>query len=184
MPTVGSSEKSTVRELLSNDELEALLGLFSEEGHERTPLFDVALSRVARGIEHYLERTATACDRAEVLKNVTAPDTHYCYLPEYRYLESLTIENSLALTILGLRFGAGREEASPDRPLTPLEKALLDDFCREVVYLVEKELEAQLLKGAAAGPSIPVMRFSPGATPRFFFRHTHMPESSVSTRAN
>ena len=136
------------KELLSQNEIDSLLDIFSspDEEKSRDILFEMGIAKVAKGIENYLERLGLPFDDVSVSKSISEHKNSYNYNPDYLYLENLSIDNTLALSILAARFGANNREFSLDRELTSLEKQLLEDLCREIAYIVEKELDSYLAK--------------------------------------
>lgn len=136
------------KDLLSQNEIDSLLDIFSspDEEKSRDILFEVGMAKVAKGIENYLDILGLQFDNVRVIKSTTEHKNSYNYNPEYLYLENLSIDNSLALSTLAARFGAKEKNFSLDRELTSLEKQLLEDLCREIAYIVEKELDSYLAK--------------------------------------
>lgn len=136
------------KELLSQNEIDSLLDIFSSSDEEKSRdiLFEMGIAKVAKGIENYLERLGLPFDDVSVSKSISEHKNSYNYNPDYLYLENLSIDNTLALSILAARFGANNREFSLDRELTSLEKQLLEDLCREIAYIVEKELDSYLAK--------------------------------------
>ena len=136
------------KELLSQNEIDSLLDIFSspDEEKSRDILFEMGIAKVAKGIENYLERLGLPFDDVRALKSTSEHTNSYNYNPDYPYLENLSIDNTFALSILAARFGANNREFSLDRELTSLEKQLLEDLCREIAYIVEKELDSYLAK--------------------------------------
>ncbi len=148
---MNSADKITAKALLSRTELEALLEQFepTEATRGSETLFEAGMAKVAKTIEHSLQRRGVFCDEVHVGKGRPSSGAGFRYEPAYRYLESLHIENALALQILATAFGAGKSDLPLDRPLTSLERELLGELCGEIVYSVEKELEKYLLKAGA-----------------------------------
>ncbi len=137
------------KELLSQNEIDSLLDIFSspDEEKSRDILFEMGMAKVAKGIENHLERLGLPFDDVRALKSTSEHTNSYNYKPpDYPYLENLSIDNTFALSILAARFGANNREFSLDRELTSLEKQLLEDLCREIAYIVEKELDSYLAK--------------------------------------
>ena len=136
------------KELLSQNEIDSLLDIFSssDENKSSNILFEVRMAKVAKGIENHLENLGLQFDDVSVSKSISEHKNSYNYNPDYLYLENLSIDNTLALSILAARFGANNREFSLDRELTSLEKQLLEDLCREIAYIVEKELDSYLAK--------------------------------------
>lgn len=140
------------KDLLSQSEIDSLLDIFTSPAEEknRDILFEVRMARAVKGIENYLENLGLQFDAARVSKSRAAEQNSCHYTPDCLYLENLSIENSLALSILAVRFGSKQENLLLERELTSLEKELLEDVCKEITYIVEKELDSYLLKDAAA----------------------------------
>jgi hypothetical protein len=136
------------KDLLSQNEIDSLLDIFSSPDEDKNTdiLFEVGMAKVAKGIENYLDILGLQFDNVRVIKSTTEHKNSYNYNPEYLYLENLSIDNSLALSILAARFGAKEKNFSLDRELTSLEKQLLEDLSREIAYIVEKELDSYLAK--------------------------------------
>jgi hypothetical protein len=143
----------TVKELLTQEEITALLELSAPQSAERSSaaLFNAGLSKVAKGVGYYLQRLGLQFDAVTVQRDSSAPANSYRYEPDYPYLGSLSIENTLALGIIAARFGAKAEELSLTRALTSLEQNLMEDLCKEISYMVEKELDDYLVKDDAMG---------------------------------
>ena len=136
------------KDLLSQSEIDSLLDIFASTGEDKSTdiLFEVRMAKAAKGIENYLENLGLQFDTVRVSKNMSAEQNSHNYNPEYMYLENLSIDNSLALSILAARFGSQDKNFSLDRELTSLEKQLLEDVCKEMAYIVEKELDSYLVK--------------------------------------
>lgn len=136
------------KDLLSQSEIDSLLDIFASTGEDKSTdiLFEVRMAKAAKGIENYLENLGLQFDTVRVSKDMSAEQNSHNYNPEYMYLENLSIDNSLALSILAARFGSQDKNFSLDRELTSLEKQLLEDVCKEMAYIVEKELDSYLVK--------------------------------------
>ena len=136
------------KDLLSQSEIDSLLDIFASPGEDknRDILFEVRMAKAAKGIENYLENLGLQFDTVRVSKDMSAEQNSHNYNPEYIYLENLAIDNCLALSILAARFGSQDKNFSLDRELTSLEKQLLEDVCKEMAYIVEKELDSYLVK--------------------------------------
>lgn len=136
------------KDLLSQSEIDSLLDIFASTGEDKSTdiLFEVRMAKAAKGIENYLENLGLQFDTVRVSKDMSAERNSHNYNPEYMYLKNLSIDNSLALSILAARFGSQDKNFSLDRELTSLEKQLLEDVCKEMAYIVEKELDSYLVK--------------------------------------
>ena len=136
------------KDLLSQSEIDSLLDIFASPGEDknRDILFEVRMAKAAKGIENYLENLGLQFDTVRTSKERSVQKNSYAYNPEYIYLENLAIDNCLALSILAARFGSQDKNFSLDRELTSLEKQLLEDVCKEMAYIVEKELDSYLVK--------------------------------------
>ena len=133
----------TSKELLSQNEIKALLDVLSTSSKENDPStlsFEWRMAKVTNSVKSYLDGFALPVDEVIVSKEKTLVADAYVYQTDYPYLESLRLENSLALAIIASRFGAEREQSFA-RELSSLEKYLLEDVCKEIVYIVEKELD-------------------------------------------
>ncbi len=139
---------STTKDLLSQNEIDALLEIFSSPTEETSSdiLFEVRMVKVAKAIENYLENLGLVLDDVKVSKNRVADHNSYRCNPDYPYLDALSIDNRLALTVLAARFGSKNSDILLDRELTSLEKELFDDVSKEIVYILEKELDSYLVK--------------------------------------
>jgi len=139
------------KDLLSQNEIDSLLDIFtsSDEDKNTDILFEVRMAKAAKGIANYLENLGLQFETVRVSKDVSTAQNNYHYTPDYRYLENLSIDNILALSILSARFGAQDRGFSLERELTSLEKQLLEDVSKEIAYIVEKELDSYLLKDDA-----------------------------------
>lgn len=141
---------ANTKELLSQNEIEALLDLFNtSENKEKTDiLFEVGMSKVAKAICSYLDGLGLTTDKVRAVQSKTDVQDCFSYMPDYPYLERLSIDNFLALAIIRARFGGAANSETPDRPLTSLENRLMQALCREIEYIVEKELDHYLCKAA------------------------------------
>ncbi|MGB5964414.1 MAG: hypothetical protein WBG65_02660 [Sulfurimonadaceae bacterium] len=136
------------KELLSQKEIDALLDVFNSSDEEKSTdiLFEIRMAKIAKGIENHLDSLGLQFDNVRVVKSTSVHKNSYNYIPEYPYLQNLSMDNSLALTILATRFGSKEKSFSLDRPLTSLENRLLKKLCKEIEYMVEKELDDYFLK--------------------------------------
>jgi len=140
----------TSKELLSQNEIKALLDVLSSPSQENSSAklsFEWRMAKVANSVKSYLDRLSLVFDEVKVSKATTKREDVYTYKTNYRYLESLHFDNTLALAIIAARFGAVHQ-VSVDRELSTLEESVLEDVCREIVYIVEKELDTFLIASA------------------------------------
>lgn len=137
---------STTKDLLSQNEIDSLLEIFSSPHDDKNSdiLFGVRMAKVAKGIESYLENLGLVCDDVKVSKHTPACERCYSYALYDRYLDNLSIDNTLALRIIAARFGSKNRDASLERVLTSLEQELIQDVCKEIVYILEKELDSYM----------------------------------------
>jgi hypothetical protein len=137
----------TSKELLSQNEIKALLEVLSAPSKDEstsTLSFEWRMAKVANSIRSYLDGFTCTFDDAKVSKETTQREDLYTYETSYPYLKSLQFDNTLALQIIASRFGA-EDPAIMERPLSTLEEHLLEDVCKEIVYIVEKELDEIIL---------------------------------------
>ncbi len=139
---------TSTKELLSQNEIDALLDLFntSDKKENTDILFEMGMAKVAKAIGSYLDGLGFTIDKARAIQSGGEVHDRFEYKPDYPYLERLSIDNTLALSILGVRFGSKVNSVAADRPLTSLEKRLMKALCREIEYIVEKELDHYLRK--------------------------------------
>jgi len=139
---------STTKDLLSQNEIDALLDIFSSPTEERSNdiVFELRMAKVAKGIENYLENFGLVLDGVKVSKNIAVDKNSYSYNSDYPYLDTLSIDNRLVLTVLVARFGSKNSDISLERALTSLEKELFHDISKEIIYIFEKELDSYLVK--------------------------------------
>ena len=139
---------STTKDLLSQNEIDSLLEIFSSPDEDKNTdiLFEVRMAKVATGIEHYLENLGLMFDDVKVSKNTTVCENCYRYTSDNPHLEDIFMDNTLALNILAARFGSKSSEVSFERVLTSLEQQLMTEVCKEIVYILEKELDNYLVK--------------------------------------
>ncbi len=139
---------ASTKELLSQNEIDALLELFnrSENKQNTDILFEVGMAKVAKAIGSYLDGLGLTTDKVRAVQSKSEVNDRFSYKPDYAYLERLAIDNALALAIIGARFGSRVNSATPERPLTSLERRLMQALCREIEYIVEKELDPYLRK--------------------------------------
>ncbi len=180
---------STTKDLLSQSEIDSLLDIFTSPAEETGTdiLFEVRMAKVAKAIENYLENLGLAFDEVKTVKSASVHTDSVVYDPDYQYLERVSIDNGLALTVLAARFGAKNRELSIDRTLSSLEKRLLDDVCIELVYIVEKELDGYLQKDDAvekiADYGVVILDGNSERTISFTFKQKRVMESvTVSLR--
>ena len=100
------------------------------------------MTKVLKGVTNYLENLGIVFDDITVSKSPVASTNVYNYSPDYLYLDQLSIDNTLALTILATQFGATNKKFSLERTLTSLEEQLLSDMSKEIVYILEKEVDS------------------------------------------
>ena len=136
----------TSKELLSQNEIKALLDVLSsplQESPSTNLSFEWRMAKVANSVKSYLDGFSLTFDEVKVSKEVTQIADYYIYETSCPYLESLRFDNALALQIIATRFGSAHFTLTK-RPLSTLEKSVLEDVCKEIVYIVEKELDALL----------------------------------------
>lgn len=137
---------STTKDLLSQNEIDSLLEIFSSPAEEGDSdiLFEVRMAKVLKGVENYFENLGVVFDEISVSKSLPERTHDYNYVSDYLYLDKLSIDNRLALTVLAARFGAINRDVAIDRALTSLEERLLIDVSREIIYILEKEIDSYL----------------------------------------
>lgn len=138
---------ASVKELLSQNEIDALLDLFntSEKKQNTDILFEVGMAKVAKAVGSYFDGLGLTADKVKAVQSGVEMHECFVYTPHYPYLERLSIDNALALDVIGARFGAAANSETP-RALTSLENRLMQALCREIEYIVEKELDPYLRK--------------------------------------
>lgn len=139
---VKSSEQSTAKALLSDTEVEELLALFTpaEEKRGAADPFERGIKRAAGRIKSYLKSRGLPFGQVELRKGAEAVEADYCWQADGLYLEGLVLDNALALGVLAADLGALEPSLTLRRPLTSLEKILMERVARTVMELVEKEL--------------------------------------------
>ena len=135
------------KELLSQNEIKALLDVLSSPSQDETSTnlgFEWRMAKVANSVKSYLDGYLLSFDEVKVSKEVTLVGDYYTFKTNYPYLESLHFDNAFALQVIAARFGAEGEQILT-RALSTLEEHLLEDVCREIVYIVEKELDERIV---------------------------------------
>ena len=141
---------STTKDLLSQNEIDSLLEIFSSPTEDTNSdiLFEVRMAKVLKGIENYFENLGLVFDDVKASKSISEREHDYNYTPEYLYLENVSIDSRLALTLLAARFGSVNRDEPVDRALTSLEEQLLIDVSKEIIYVLEKELDSYFTQGS------------------------------------
>ena len=136
----------TSKELLSQNEIKALLDVLStpsQDNNTETLGFEWRMAKVLNSLKSYFDSFTLSLDALRVSKKITLTTDFYTYKTGYPFLESLRIDNALALQIIAARFGASNTSVM-NRALSSLEEHILDDVFKEIVYIVEKELDTLL----------------------------------------
>ncbi len=147
---MSSSDSTPTKELLSQNEIEALLEIFTthEPVKEGEVLLEVGMTKVALGLQHYLESIGIYCDEVSVVPGEVDYAHEDAYVGSYQPLSALYIEPPLALDIIGARLGQKERCYEASRTLSALEQRLLVPVYDEIVYNVEKELDDYFSKNS------------------------------------
>ena len=136
----------TSKELLSQNEIKALLDVLStpsQDNSSKSLGFEWGMAKVLNSIKSYFDALTLSFAEVIVSKDITLASDCYTYKTNYPFLESLRIDNVLALQIIAARFGANNTNIM-HRSLSSLEESVLDDVFKDIIYIVEKELDTFL----------------------------------------
>jgi len=128
----------TTKGLVSQEEVDALF----DESEALEPLsFDKRMGRVSLFMEGYLRRLGLEFEELRMVKSISNSFNNHFFKTDYEYLDSIAIDNSLALTLLSAQFGATQSDFSIDRKLSYLERRLIEQLLQTVVETAKKELD-------------------------------------------
>lgn len=128
--------------LLSKDELSGLLDESETVANVESLSFEKRMGRVSLTVSRYFKSLGLGFEELRMVKSISNQFNNYYFKTEYEYLEGISIDNSLALGLLAVVYGAEKSTFSLERKLSYLERRLIEQLFLPIVESVKQELHS------------------------------------------